>query len=591
MSSLDWGGGNGVNAGARYYTANVPTLSGNFSVWAWFRNDYVSGPAGSGRSLVSWGSARSSGANSFDMRVGQSPVQFVCTSFDSSATTIENSSLTHEGLDDQDGQTFLGVVVRRGSDVVKYCVQRGGDASMVGNRHTSTGRSTGNINSGTAYIGQYASGGSNVSWTNLLGEVGILNGTALTEAQITEMAAGANCPVTPTILWRFNTGENATETNQGSGGSTYDAARTGTGFTTGTDFFANLPTNEPLIRSVAASTAGAAYANITTNKPWGTAQNDSLVWSIATDVSTGNISFPAGWTALTPQQVSTAANQTHSVAWMVAGANEPTSYTANLPANADRVTSVIVCVTNVGTTQPDASNGSANSSAMSSPYATTNISVSTSAANAMLLHFAGFDLTSAGAVDWTVPSGFDFVGSERDPNGWTMSLVSKKKQDASGSSGNVSATATGTMTAGSTAWLIALNAATGSSPQVLLADADTSCGSWQASAGATLFGVLNEGVRDDSDYAYLLGNASTFRISLTNANDPVSNVNHNLSYVIMASGGNMTVRWGQGSNTTIAEWSHAPAPASFTRYDQTLNASQADAISNYADMWVEFIAS
>jgi hypothetical protein len=127
--------------------------------------------------------------------------------------------------------------------------------------------------------------------------------------------------------------------------------------------------------------------------------------------------------------------------------------------------------------------------------------------------------------------------------------------------------------------------------QTLKPNADMSTGNWAASAGATLFAVLDETVRDDSDYALLSGVVgSTFKVGLSSATDPLSSINHNVSYAISGTQGNMNVRLIQDANTTIAEWSHTTTTGALSQFNQTLSNAQADSITNYANLSLEFRA-
>ena len=127
--------------------------------------------------------------------------------------------------------------------------------------------------------------------------------------------------------------------------------------------------------------------------------------------------------------------------------------------------------------------------------------------------------------------------------------------------------------------------------QALIPNADLVTGAWIPSTGNTLSGVMNETVRNDGDYALLSNTivSSTFRVGLSAANNPGSNQNNNISYVL-AGTGNMNVRLIQDANTTIAQWQHNSLTGSFTEFDQVLSNAQADAISNYGNLSVEFWA-
>jgi hypothetical protein len=65
---------------------------------------------------------------------------------------------------------------------------------------------------------------------------------------------------------------------------------------------------------------------------------------------------------------------------------------------------------------------------------------------------------------------------------------------------------------------------------------------------------------------------------------PTSDSAHVISYRIKADvSTNMTVALYCGG-TLIKSWSHAPAPTTYTQYDQALTTGEADTITNYSDL-------
>jgi hypothetical protein len=240
MSALDFGGASHVNDDARYYSASGPALTGSFSIWAWVKNDYVADT--NQPSVMSRGNARGAGTNSFDIRYDCSLDNWVFTSFDSAGTTISNRSyaMTHE--DAADGTLYLVAVTRSSSTIRLYCIPKGGDASNASYYNEYTSGGTGTINAGTTLIGGYSpTFGTNNAWRDLLGECGMVSGTALSTSQLTAMAAGARPAISVDCEWRFRDGDVTTEANLGTGGSSYDATKTGADFTTGANFWDEGP--------------------------------------------------------------------------------------------------------------------------------------------------------------------------------------------------------------------------------------------------------------------------------------------------------------------------------------------------------------
>jgi hypothetical protein len=76
--------------------------------------------------------------------------------------------------------------------------------------------------------------------------------------------------------------------------------------------------------------------------------------------------------------------------------------------------------------------------------------------------------------------------------------------------------------------------------------------------------------------------------------DPGVNYGHAVTYRIKGDGSaTVAVRVGAGS-TTVAEWTHAPAPATLTTYTQYLSAAEVIAFraaGGYLAGWLEFEAS
>ena len=119
--------------------------------------------------------------------------------------------------------------------------------------------------------------------------------------------------------------------------------------------------------------------------------------------------------------------------------------------------------------------------------------------------------------------------------------------------------------------------------------ADATTGTWTASTGSDLFAMIDETPASDADYISTV-NASICEVSLGSVTDPAVSTGHIVRYRLAADAGGITVRLREGS-TTIASWTHAPAPASLTLCEQTLSAGEANAITNYAALKLQFEAT
>lgn len=117
---------------------------------------------------------------------------------------------------------------------------------------------------------------------------------------------------------------------------------------------------------------------------------------------------------------------------------------------------------------------------------------------------------------------------------------------------------------------------------------DVSAGTWTASSGSDLYAMLDEAAASDADYIVTTG-TSTCEVALAGLNDPAVSTGHIVRYRISSTTGGITVRLRQGT-TTIASWTHNPAPTSLTTYSQTLSAGEADSITNYGALKLQFEA-
>ncbi|TBR12353.1 MAG: hypothetical protein EPO62_00235 [Candidatus Nitrosotenuis sp.] len=130
---------------------------------------------------------------------------------------------------------------------------------------------------------------------------------------------------------------------------------------------------------------------------------------------------------------------------------------------------------------------------------------------------------------------------------------------------------------------------------------DISKGGWTDTVGGDNDGILydevNETARSDINYARsasltLLSPTDTWTAGLSSVIDPQESSNHIVSYVYRksAAGGvtiDITTRLLQGG-TQIASWTHSAVGSSFTLAQQTLTGAQADSITNYSDLRLEF---
>jgi hypothetical protein len=152
--------------------------------------------------------------------------------------------------------------------------------------------------------------------------------------------------------------------------------------------------------------------------------------------------------------------------------------------------------------------------------------------------------------------------------------------------------AMGTVTLASTA-----QALTVTDFQVLSPDADVTIGSWTDELGGTtnIYQSIDEVEPNDADFVQSEESpaASAYKASITPGLDPLVSESHFIEYRYRKLGGaqiNLTVRLKEGA-ATVASWSHTDIPAAWTEAVQELSSAEADAITDYGLLDVEFEAT
>ena|SRR5215203_549705 len=135
--------------------------------------------------------------------------------------------------------------------------------------------------------------------------------------------------------------------------------------------------------------------------------------------------------------------------------------------------------------------------------------------------------------------------------------------------------------------------------QIAVPISDISDGSWLNELGSNtnLFASIDESAASDVDYiissALGSGSSDTCEVGLTSLTDPTSSSGHTVSYRYRAQGTgtmNLTVRLMQGA-TIIASWTHTSVSTTYATATQTLSGAEADAITNYTDLRLRFVAT
>lgn len=137
-------------------------------------------------------------------------------------------------------------------------------------------------------------------------------------------------------------------------------------------------------------------------------------------------------------------------------------------------------------------------------------------------------------------------------------------------------------------------------PQFARPSADTVRTGWTDQAGGTvnIYTTIDETAASDADYIKTPTppGANEFETLLTSVTDPLSSSGHIMRWRRRkqpASGSaqiDLTVRLMQGT-TQIKSVADTNIPGTFTDTSATLSAGEADAITNYADLRLEFVAT
>ncbi|MCC2626388.1 MAG: hypothetical protein K0S14_38 [Thermomicrobiales bacterium] len=130
--------------------------------------------------------------------------------------------------------------------------------------------------------------------------------------------------------------------------------------------------------------------------------------------------------------------------------------------------------------------------------------------------------------------------------------------------------------------------------------------SWTEDDGTTtdLFDQIDESSFDDADYVQsaLAPTSDVYAVDLGTLEDPVSSTGHVIRYRYKKSAASgaqvdLTVQLRQGYvnesslGTLIEEWVHTDISDTITAAAQTLGATEADSITNYADLQLRFVAN
>jgi hypothetical protein len=122
-------------------------------------------------------------------------------------------------------------------------------------------------------------------------------------------------------------------------------------------------------------------------------------------------------------------------------------------------------------------------------------------------------------------------------------------------------------------------------------DVDITDGAWLASTGSSdLYTCIDEASYNDTDYIFTRSLGTT-AISLSSLDDPSTSSDHIIRYRAKGDGStDLIVRLKQGT-TTIATWTETNVATSETTFSHTLTSGEADSITDYSNLTVEFEAA
>jgi hypothetical protein len=116
------------------------------------------------------------------------------------------------------------------------------------------------------------------------------------------------------------------------------------------------------------------------------------------------------------------------------------------------------------------------------------------------------------------------------------------------------------------------------------------------SSPATGWDKLDEVSPSDADYVSSPSSpsAEAYEFKFSSLVDPVSSANHDINYRLrkdVAAGAqiNATVELREGVSTLIKQWTHNDLSNTWTTFNQTLSALEADSITDYTDLRLKVI--
>lgn len=118
--------------------------------------------------------------------------------------------------------------------------------------------------------------------------------------------------------------------------------------------------------------------------------------------------------------------------------------------------------------------------------------------------------------------------------------------------------------------------------------ADITTGAWTSAPSGDLYSVIDEVTYDDVDYISTI-TPSTAEVRLAPASDPASSSNHTITFRAKSIGG-LSLQVKLYQNTTLIATTTPTLNSIFQDFIWVLSGAEADAITNYSDLRVRFVA-
>lgn len=338
--------------------------------------------------------------------------------------------------------------------------------------------------------------------------------------------------------------------------------------------------------SATANTAAAASAITASNLPDTTDASDLVVGICTRNATAGTFSQSGAWAILAKLDEGNTTGQTLIIVDQAPGSAGVFDPAFTLTGGTDDLIAAAIAIkgTAGGDTTPPTLTSPTGSA--TSPVAAT-VGVTTDEANGTLYCVVTTSATQPTIAQ--IKAGQDHTGAAAVyGSSQVISSTGAKTFNATGLSPNTSYYAHFVHTDAAANDSTRSSSAVFKSYQRLACASDVSAGSWTPSTGATLFGVLDEYPASDADYVSTVTALDTFTVAAAAGDDPAVSSGYSVHYRLIGDGvSGVTVELLQGA-TTIASWTHDPAPTSWTQYDQTLSGAQADSITDHTALRFRF---